>query len=44
MKILAVDASDIVNKSVIRRIWRLHYAVDLFSMSSAKYKITAENV
>ena len=43
MKILAVDASDIVNKSAVKQIWRLHYAVDLFSMSSAKYKITAES-
>lgn len=43
MKILAVDASDIINKSAVKQIWRLHYAVDLFSMSSAKYKITAES-
>lgn len=43
MKILAVDASDIVSKSAVKQIWRLHYAVDLFSMNSAKYKITTES-
>lgn len=43
MHVLAIDASDIVSKGAIRQTWRLHYAFDLFSMSSTQFQITPES-
>jgi hypothetical protein len=39
---IAVDASDIVEKGSTKRIWRLHYAINIFKMTSQQYKITDE--
>jgi len=36
----AVDATDVVEKGRSRRAYRLHYALDLFSLHSATYRIT----
>ncbi len=40
--VVAVDASDISEKGATKRIWRLHYAINLFTMTSQQYKITSE--
>ena len=39
----AVDASDICTKGAVKQTWRLHYAFDLFSMSSSEFHITPES-
>lgn len=39
---VALDASDVVEKGRAKRTWRLHYAIDIFSMTSLEYKITSE--
>jgi hypothetical protein len=39
---IALDASDIVEKGATKRVFRLHYAIDIFTMTSAEYKITTE--
>lgn len=39
---MAVDASDVTEKGAMKRIWCLHYAIDLFSMTSLQYKITSK--
>lgn len=41
--VIAVDASDITSKSAVKQTWRLHYAVNLFSMSTDQFKITPES-
>ena len=41
-RIKTVDASDIVTKGAVKQTWRLHYAFDLFSFSSAEFHITPE--
>jgi len=41
---LAVDASDVVEKGRSGETYRLHYAVDIFSLQSHSYKITKEAV
>ncbi len=41
--IIAIDASDITSKGAVRQTWRLHYAVNLFSMSTEQFKITSES-
>lgn len=41
--VIAVDASDITSKSAVKQAWRLHYAVNLFSMSTDQFKITPES-
>ena len=38
----AVDATDVVEKGRSKRVYRLHYALDLFSLHSASYRITDE--
>jgi len=40
----AVDASDVVEKGRSGRTYRLHFALDLFTMHSASYKITGVEV
>ncbi len=39
-QVIAVDASDIIQKGAVKKIWHLHYAVDLFSLTSNQFKIT----
>lgn len=41
-RVMAIDASDIVSKGAVRQTWRLHYAVNLFSMNSEMFQITSE--
>lgn len=43
-RVKAVDASNIVSKGAVKQTWRLHYAFDLFSMSTSEYHITPESV
>jgi len=37
---LALDASDVTEKGRSGRLYRLHYAIDIFTMTSAAYMIT----
>jgi hypothetical protein len=41
---VAVDASDVVEKGRSGRTYRLHFAIDIFSMGSLQYKITTQEV
>ncbi|MDR2802698.1 MAG: hypothetical protein LBB22_00220 [Treponema sp.] len=41
-RVLAVDASDVVEKGRIGETYRLHYAIDLHMMTSDTFKITKE--
>lgn len=41
---IAVDASDVVEKGRSGKRYRLHYAIDIFSLQSRSYKITKEAV
>jgi hypothetical protein len=41
---IAVDASDVVEKGRSGKTYRLHYAIDIFSLQSYLYKITKEEV
>ena len=43
-RVIAFDASDVVEKGRSGRIFRLHYGIEIFSMSSVQYKITGQNV
>jgi hypothetical protein len=43
-RVLAIDASDVVEKGRSARVYRLHYALDLFKMQCAEFKITTEKV
>lgn len=43
-RVLAVDASDITTGGKANQKWHLHYAVDLFSLSCAMFKLTPETV
>lgn len=40
--IVALDASDVTEKGATKRIWRFHYAIDIFKMQSLEYKLTDE--
>ena len=42
--VVAVDASDVVEKGRSRRTYRLHYMFDIFKMSSLQCKVTAQSV
>jgi hypothetical protein len=42
--VVAVDASDVVEKGRSRRTYRLHYMFDIFKMSSLQCKVTAQAV
>lgn len=42
-RVLAVDASDIVEKGAVKRLWHLHYAVDLFSLTCSQFRITEQS-
>jgi len=41
---LAIDASNVVEKGRSGETYRLHYAVDIFTLQSRSYKITRETV
>jgi len=41
-RVIAVDASDVTEKGRSGRIYRLHFALDLFKMESLQYKITTQ--
>jgi hypothetical protein len=41
---IAVDASDVVEKGRSGKTYRLHYAIDIFSLQSYLYKITKEEI
>jgi transposase len=42
--VIAVDASDVTEKGRSGRIYRLHFAFDIFSMNSAEHKITTNKI
>ena len=42
-QVVAVDASDIVEKGAVKRLWHLHYAVDLFSLTCSQFNITEQS-
>lgn len=42
-QVLAVDASDIVEKGAVKRLWHLHYALDLFSLTCSQFKVTEQS-
>jgi len=42
--VVAVDASDVVEKGRSRRTYRLHYMLDVFKMAGLQCKITAQSV
>lgn len=42
-KVLAVDASDIVEKGAVKKLWHLHYALDLFSLTCSQFKVTEQS-
>ncbi len=39
-RVLAIDASDINGKGAVKQYWHLHYAVNLFTLSCAEFKLT----
>lgn len=41
--VIAIDASNITSKGAVKQTWRLHYAVNLFSMTTEQFKITPES-
>lgn len=43
-RVLAFDASDVVEKGRSARTYRLHYGIDLFTLSSVSYKITGQEI
>lgn len=43
-RILAVDASDVTEKGRSRRIYRLHFGLDIIHMHAALYNITSNSV
>lgn len=40
--VLAIDASDVQQKGAVRNLFHLHYAVNLFTLSSEEFKITPQ--
>lgn len=41
--VIAIDASNITSKGAVQQNWKLHYAVNLFSMAAEQFKITPES-
>lgn len=41
--VLAIDASDIVQKGAVRKEWHLHYAINLFTLNCDQFKITEQS-
>ena len=42
-QVLAVDASDLVEKGAVKKLWHLHYALDIFSLTCCQSKITQQS-
>lgn len=42
-RVIAVDASDIVQKGAVKKTWHLHYGVDLFSLTCSQFKLTEQS-
>lgn len=42
-QVVAIDASDIVQKGAVKKLWHLHYAVDIFSLTCSQFKITEQS-
>lgn len=42
-QVLAIDASDIVEKGAVKNLWHLHYAVDIFSLTCSQFRITRQS-
>lgn len=42
-QVLVIDASDIVEKGAVKKLWHLHYAVDIFSLTCSQFKITRQS-
>ena len=43
-RVMAIDASDVTEKGRSGRVYRLHFALDLFKMESVQYNITSQDV
>jgi len=43
-RVVAFDASDVAEKGRSSRIYRLHYGIDIFTLSAVSYKITTNKV
>lgn len=41
--VIAVDASDIVQKGAVKKTWHLHYGIDLFSLTCSQFKLTEQS-
>lgn len=41
-KVIAIDASDVQQKGAVQRLFHLHYAVNLFTLSSEAFKVTPQ--
>ena len=41
--VIAVDASDITQKGAVKKLWHLHYAIDLFTLNCHQFKITEQS-
>ena len=42
-RVIAVDASDIVQKGAVKKTWHLHYGMDLFSLTCSQFKLTEQS-
>lgn len=42
-KVIAVDASDIIQKGAVKKTWHLHYGIDLFSLTCSQFKLTEQS-
>lgn len=40
---IAIDASDLVEKGAAKKLWHLHYAVDIFSLTCSQFKIPKQS-
>jgi hypothetical protein len=43
-RVIAYDASNVIEKGKTGRTFRLHYGIDIFNMSSVEHKITGQDV
>ena len=42
-RVIAVDASDIVQKGAVKKTWHLHYGTGLFSLTCNQFKLTEQS-
>ena len=42
-RVIAVDASDIIQKGAVKKTWHLHYGVDLFSLTCNQFQLTEQS-